>query len=194
MQEEKQIWERQEGETEAAFRAFCIYRDMGIGKRAMRLVPRTTEEKNDDQVTNRKQPDRIVAKWSTAHNWRKRCEAYDNYLEKKARMLREEQLERIGDKALNVIEQALDFNIADLFEIRGGKIRMKDLDKLPEHIQKAIKKIKIGKGGAEIENLDKLTAAKEAARLAGLYEKDNHQRLPSDLKFNIVVKGNEEEV
>lgn len=98
-----ELWERQPGETAKAFKAFCVYRDLG--------------------------PDRSIAKagaalgqlpggledWCSKNEWVKRSMAWDD---EKDRQARQEQLDeikkmrvrhaRIAQKALEKVSAALD--------------------------------------------------------------------------------------
>lgn len=60
-------WERQENETEVAFEAFCVYRDMGTA-RSTRAVAHSLSK--SAQLINR---------WSSTHSWVNRCRAFDNH-------------------------------------------------------------------------------------------------------------------
>lgn len=67
------IYDRQPGETDKAFQAFAVYRDMGAGRTheavATKLAKSTT----------------IISRWASQNNWRERVSAYDDYIDAKAR-------------------------------------------------------------------------------------------------------------
>lgn len=66
-------WERQEGESEKAFEAFAVYRDMG----AERSITKVVQSLNKTRA--------LIGRWSSQWNWQERVRAYDNELEKEAR-------------------------------------------------------------------------------------------------------------
>ena len=66
-------WERQKGESEKAFEAFVMYRDMGE-KRTFTAVA----EKLHKSCT-------LIRRWKDCWEWQERVRAYDNELEKEAR-------------------------------------------------------------------------------------------------------------
>ena len=66
-------WERQKGESEKAFEAFSIYRDMGE-KRTLTAVA--------EQL---RKSDSLIWRWKDRWDWFERVRAYDNDLEKEAR-------------------------------------------------------------------------------------------------------------
>lgn len=65
-------WERQQGESEKAYEAFALYRDMG-SERSLRAV---TEQLNKSLT--------LIARWSSKWNWPERVRQYDNSLEQEA--------------------------------------------------------------------------------------------------------------
>ncbi|MGB1284971.1 MAG: hypothetical protein ACPG7F_00440 [Aggregatilineales bacterium] len=58
-------------ETDRAYEAFCIYRDMGVLKRSHRAV--------NDVMYSDKDNIRYIAIWSTENNWVERVQAWDAY-------------------------------------------------------------------------------------------------------------------
>lgn len=87
MTEQRDIWERNETDTDKSFSAFCVYRDMGAG--------RSLEEAWKQYRNNSKTVGKIQGyffQWSTDHNWVERANAYDNYLEAKQRQVFEDRL------------------------------------------------------------------------------------------------------
>lgn len=66
-------WERQAGESEKAFEAFTVYRDMG-------------EERTFTAVCRKLGKSRtLIDRWNKRWNWRERARAYDNDMERAAR-------------------------------------------------------------------------------------------------------------
>ena len=76
MSEEKKSWDRQQGESSKAYAAFCAYRDLGITRSVMKVV-----EKCDGKFGKRS----ILTRWSIQHDWVRRCQEYDDFLEKQQR-------------------------------------------------------------------------------------------------------------
>jgi hypothetical protein len=80
-----EFWERLAGESDAAYSAFCCYRDMGITrslKRAARVYyaereghqadPEGTPNGNENPAALRR-----FKEWSRTHMWQARVEAFD---------------------------------------------------------------------------------------------------------------------
>src|SRR4051812_29284822 len=69
------FWERQPGETQKAYRAFQIYRDMGQGNRSVR---RLAKQLGHGAHTT-------CGLWQSKFDWVARCDTYDNWLEMERR-------------------------------------------------------------------------------------------------------------
>jgi len=74
-------WERETGETQRAYEAFKIYRDLGP-RRSLRRAAELVYGEGTGSV-------RRIEKWSRAHDWVARAQAYDDYHE----MIRREAIE-----------------------------------------------------------------------------------------------------
>ena len=65
-------WNRQKDESEQAYAAFLIYRDMGAN--------RSTEKVRQECGKNK----RLIERWSSRWKWVERCRAWDNQLQEAA--------------------------------------------------------------------------------------------------------------
>ena len=75
-------WEKQEGENSKPYAAFCAYRDMGVGRSLVKIIPSVYGDTDQSKTASRR---RKLEAWSGSHEWVKRAEAYDVYLEAKER-------------------------------------------------------------------------------------------------------------
>lgn len=75
MDAKTQPWERQPGETLRAYTAFCLYRDIGLG-RSIDSAWRLHAAAEDVQPTNGRAP-RTWRNWSRHNDWVSRCAAWD---------------------------------------------------------------------------------------------------------------------
>ena len=80
-------WEKQPGETERAYKAFTVYRDMDATKRS---VARAYEKHTRKKLKDRRRPPRHWAEWSALHRWPMRVQAYAAHTEKLSRQGRED--------------------------------------------------------------------------------------------------------
>lgn len=94
MEKKNKEWERVPGETQKAFEAFCIYRDMGASRSLQKVADRLGK------------CSRLIKKWSSQDGWVKRTTAYDDYMDRKARGVVESKLEDINSEHLNMIRGA----------------------------------------------------------------------------------------
>ena len=75
MKQPKSMWDRQEGETNRAYNAFRVYRNMG----ALRTLKKAAEKYYGDAYFVRTSAkNRNFEYWSSNHNWVARCAAYDD--------------------------------------------------------------------------------------------------------------------
>lgn len=65
-------WERGEGESEKAFEAFVIYRDLGQDRTISAVVKRLEKSRS------------LIDRWKDRYNWSERALLYDNEIEKRA--------------------------------------------------------------------------------------------------------------
>lgn len=77
-----ELWDRQKNETNKAYSAFCMYRDMGtrrsLSKTVAQIFPGIPHEKYTTKI-------RGLAVWSSKYTWVKRVEAWDAYQEQEFR-------------------------------------------------------------------------------------------------------------
>jgi hypothetical protein len=73
--EDTELWEMQPDESESAFRAFCLYRDMGADRRLKDVT--AALEKRPEYIAQ-------VGKWSSDHHWVQRVRAWDSHQDRLA--------------------------------------------------------------------------------------------------------------
>ncbi len=69
-------WDRNKNETAKAYAAFCAYRNLGINRSLTKVI-----QKYNGKYGNKT----LLAKWSSQHNWVRRCYEYDVFQEKERR-------------------------------------------------------------------------------------------------------------
>ena len=75
------IWDRNRGETQKAYNAFCIYRDQGLER-----TLRSTAKHLGKSFT-------LISRWSIVWNWVRRVNDYEAHLEIQRRRKNEEAIE-----------------------------------------------------------------------------------------------------
>ncbi len=72
MSKTEKPWERQKGETEQAFEAFAIYRDLGLKRSNHEVCERLSKSRQ------------LISRWKSKYGWDERVRAYDNEIERQA--------------------------------------------------------------------------------------------------------------
>jgi hypothetical protein len=72
-----ETWDRQPGESEEAYRAFCVFRDMGPDRELIGAY-RSTKGTAEGPSRARNTPGRWKT-WLADHDWRRRALAWDNH-------------------------------------------------------------------------------------------------------------------
>ena len=130
MEEEKQkilsemafLWDRQLGESKAAYRLFCVYRDLGP----------TRTYKDVAEYCSRNPG--VISGYASKFQWKKRAEAYDDHKRRiMQERLRTEILEaRIRQQALGELMQDTAKKGIELLKDDLGEIKPADLIRLGE--------------------------------------------------------------
>lgn len=97
-EEQEFIWQRAPTDTDSSWRAFCVYRDMGV---ARSLIKAARLYYGDESLGDQSGKNRQMTTWSAAHKWVERVRAYDEYLA-------EENRKRIADERQKLIDRELD--------------------------------------------------------------------------------------
>lgn len=86
-------WERQKGESEKAFEAFKIYRDMGEERSVSAVGKRLAKSRN------------LMDRWKDRWNWKERVRAYDNELEKQAKAKAVKEYQAMTERHIKIAVQ-----------------------------------------------------------------------------------------
>jgi hypothetical protein len=120
-------WERRDDESATAYRAFEIYRDMGVSRSLVKAWARYADEKGLNGVRDR--PVTAFAKWSVGNEWVARADAFDRH-ESTARLAIREQIRDETRKVLldaapgvarRLIEVALGMQQAQSHEVKAAQ-------------------------------------------------------------------------
>ncbi|KPI15699.1 hypothetical protein OK074_2144 [Actinobacteria bacterium OK074] len=108
-------WERQPGESAAAWEAFACYRDLGlsrsIGKAAERLVKSRT----------------LIERWSTAHRWVLRVEAWDREQDRVWRAERYQAARDVARRHARLASAAQSKIVAQLQQLDPSRLSPSDV-------------------------------------------------------------------
>jgi len=103
-------WERLNGESSAAFSAFCVFRDLGLERNIRKAV----ESVEKDEVIRVKKY-KVWRNWAAQYRWRERAADFDRYTEKLKQTEFRKTIEAQGEmhravtgKMLDVVKKKLD--------------------------------------------------------------------------------------
>jgi glutamyl-tRNA reductase len=100
-----ECWERLDGESGAAYAAFCCFRDFG----SERNIRKAVEEKfKGDDVSLISKQYKTWRQWSMKYQWQKRAAEYDKYLERLKQAELRKTIEAQGEKHRQVTGKMLD--------------------------------------------------------------------------------------
>lgn len=86
-------WERQKGESEKAFEAFAVYRDMGAKRTFIAVAEKLRKSES------------LIRRWKCTWNWEERTRAYDNELEKEAKSKAVKDRKEMSDRHIKIAMQ-----------------------------------------------------------------------------------------
>jgi len=85
----RDLWERQPGETDLAWDAFCTFRDLDPGERTIKrtyeVVSGHTVERASTPNGDRVSPSMNMYRYNKEYRWQERAFAYDRYMDDKYR-------------------------------------------------------------------------------------------------------------
>ena len=108
-------WERQKGESEKAYEAFCAYRDMGE-KRTIVAVAESLHKSGS-----------LLRRWKDRWDWKERVRAYDNDLEKEARAKAVKERKDMTDRHIQIAMNLQKKALAALNELPVEEMTPKDI-------------------------------------------------------------------
>lgn len=114
MSDERQPWERIEGETDRAYAVFECYRDLGPANRSLLETARRMYPSVAEKSTERQRCPNSVNKWSKAFEWQKRAQAWDDDKRKRDLEATQQQREKAIIKAWDALVVGIEGQAADL--------------------------------------------------------------------------------
>lgn len=131
-------WERQPDESDVAFEAFTVYRDLGPQRSQAAVANQINRELSQMKA------------WSLKHRWVTRSLAWDDHLDAVARNAMERARVDMGRKHADAAMKMLEVGLEGLETVRE-KMQQPDVDPkdVREFIEAAIKLERLARGEAE---------------------------------------------
>lgn len=104
-------WERQPGESNKAYTAFCIYRDLPPTQRSLKEVTIRFYEKDRAKV---RRASKMIEKWSVRWRWVERAEAWDQERDRRAREAEIEAVKKRRQEMVDALTLMLQKGVAAL--------------------------------------------------------------------------------
>lgn len=136
--EELELWERQPGESEKAFEAFVIYRDMGL-QRGVRKV--------GDQLHKSLT---LMSRWSSAYNWPERAAAWDREQDRIVREAQQEEIKKMRKRHADLAYVMLMKAAKALKNMPDDEIKAADINRMVE-VGSKLERISRGDVGEVVE-------------------------------------------
>ena len=108
-------WERQKGESEKAFEAFKIYRDMGEERTITAVGKRLVKSRN------------LIDRWKERWRWKERARSYDNELEKQAKAKAVKEYHAMTERHIKIAVQLQKKALEALNNLESETMSAKDI-------------------------------------------------------------------
>jgi len=121
---DRELWERQIGETPKQYRAFITYRDLGLGARS---IPATARALGLSLRSGQ------VGAWSSRNHWRERVNAWDAELERRKQRAITKEIEAMAQRHVAAAKDYITALMAPAHELvrRLEDAGFRDLEDLP---------------------------------------------------------------
>ena len=127
-------WERQPGESEQAYEAFAIYRDLGLKRSNQEVCARLSKSRQ------------LISRWKANYNWDERARVYDNELQKEMHKEAVRNLKDMTDRHIKISMQLQKKALEALTNLSVEEMSPKDIK---EFIKMA----------TDLERLNRMSAA-----------------------------------
>lgn len=170
-------WDRQTGETPVAYRAFCVYRDLGIGRSINRALD--THREAGGRGSRSRWSD-----WSARNEWVARATAYDRYVETEARRQREKDIRAMVERHIGAARGMFAVGLTAMNKKKPEELTPKDaMQFVAEGIR--LERQAMGEPGETVEvELTSLSNQQKAAKVRRKLERLVGLKVPDDSSDN----------
>lgn len=128
----ERIWEQWPQEPAKSYRAFALYRDMGLDRslRRAELIIHNADESKEPWTKIRTGSPSILIKWSKQWQWYRRVQAYDAWMIKEQEKRWEERTDQLREKQWEASETLMEKGIKGLGQVDETNLSVKDVVRL----------------------------------------------------------------
>lgn len=131
-------WERQEKESDKAFEAFVIYRDMGVSRSYSKVAEKLQKS------------DTLINRWGRTYNWTERAGAWDDELDKETQKAQRKEIAKMRQRHADLASQMLEKAANALRFIPEVEIKASDISRMVDVASK-LERLSRGDVGEVIE-------------------------------------------
>ncbi|MFI5685834.1 hypothetical protein [Streptomyces sp. NPDC051636] len=115
MADSAEAWERQPGESAAAWEAFACYRDLGLSRSIGKVAARLAKSRT------------LIERWSTAHRWVLRAEAWDREQDRLWRAEQHQAAREVARRHARLASAAQSKIVAQLQQLDPSRLSPSDV-------------------------------------------------------------------
>lgn len=149
-------WERQSGESEKAFEAFVVYRDMGRERTVTAVAKKLSKSRQ------------LLERWKERWDWQERVRTYDNELEKEAKESAAKAIREMTERHIRIAMQLQKKALEALQNLSLKKMTAKDIK---EFIKMATDLERLNRTLEEESSKGRETSASLADAIVTAYQK-----------------------
>ncbi|WP_435059415.1 hypothetical protein [Streptomyces sp. bgisy060] len=178
MADSAEAWERQSGESSAAWEAFACYRDLGLSRSIGKVAERLAKSRT------------LIERWSTAHRWVLRAEAWDREQDRLWRAERHQAAREVARRHARLASAAQSKIVAQLQQLDPSRLSPSDVIRWLE----VTIRIERQAYGMDLADATANSAGTETADVSGLTDEERRARMEQlrrELEARIGTLGGE---
>ena len=110
-------WERQPGETEKAYEAFLIYKNLGPGRTVTEVAKKLSKSRQ------------LMARWCSHYGWTDRAAAYDRENERKEQIATQQARKKMIERHIKIGTSLQGKALQALETIKPGEMKPQDIER-----------------------------------------------------------------
>ncbi|MEV0735478.1 hypothetical protein AB0I51_05810 [Streptomyces sp. NPDC050549] len=161
MAESAEAWERQPGESTAAWEAFACYRDLGLSRSIGKVAERLSKSRT------------LIERWSTAHRWVLRAEAWDREQDRLWRAEQRQAAREVARRHARLASAAQSKIVVQLQQLDPSRLSPSDVIRWLE----VTIRIERQAYGMDLAEAAARTTGTETADVSGLTDEERRARM-----------------